>query len=274
MSKNKPKQKRAQKRREERRARRNRTRPGGEPRRSLFELPAGGWEPEPEAIFFDPPGLDRCGPPIYIDATGCRVPDPYATLGLDASQSSLPSVEEVRAACRQRLLEHPPEQNPETARALVAARDRLIDPERVIEREVGVLHVPGPEVWGLPAVSAIGDRGARRLDALGRLMGQLVLYALVEDELRGPVGGESGGPDAGESSAGTTRRGPGAAAPARQRPQPRARPAEPRPGPAPAAPAPAAPAGTGVADGKSKKRDREQLRPRRRQVELWDSNDP
>lgn len=187
MSKSKAKQKRVQRRREQRRGRRGRARPANKHRRAFFDLPAADWEPREEAMLLDPPGLERCGPPICIDATGCRVPDPYAVLGLEASRGESLSEEEIRAAYRQRLLDHPPEQNPEVARRLVAARDRMLDPERVIEREIGVLHPPDPEAWGLLAPAKSDVRASRRLDALGRLMGQLVLYTLVEDEVLRPA---------------------------------------------------------------------------------------
>ncbi len=116
-----------------------------------------------------------CYPPVFVSADRSVVADPLALLGL----SSDPTPEAVREAWREAMLSHPPEQHPEKAAALRKARDRLLDPERLIERELGVLHVPRPEAFGLPADVEDDDH----LDALGRLMGQAMLYALVEEEL-------------------------------------------------------------------------------------------
>jgi hypothetical protein len=124
------------------------------------------------------PAPERCLPPVFIDASRRVVEDPLDTLGLEGE----PTPEAARAAWRERILERPPEQHPEEAEALREARDRLIDPERRLERALGVLHIPDPAAFGLSGEAAAGEA---RLPAMNRLMGQAVLYALVEEELAG-----------------------------------------------------------------------------------------
>ncbi len=120
-----------------------------------------------------PKATAACHPPVFVDTRGRRVEDPLGVLGL----SGQPDEAAVRAAWRKQTLEKPPEQFPEAALAVREARERILDPERILERELGMLHVPrAPE----------GEEREDLLDAMGRLMGQAVLYALLEEELWGP----------------------------------------------------------------------------------------
>jgi len=109
---------------------------------------------------------------ITIDATGKPVNDPYAELGVprDADEQT------ILAAWRARIVEQPPERDPEGARRLLEARERLLDPTRVIERALGTLHVPDPTAFGLSAPAG----PAEVLTTRERLVGQLALYALLE----------------------------------------------------------------------------------------------
>lgn len=117
-------------------------------------------------------------PPVHFTADGERIDAPEQVLGLAAGNRD-PA--QVRAAWTKRLREHPPEQDPEGARRLREARDRLLDPKRLIERELGVLRVPDAQAWGLPTSPLAEDAGL--LDAQARLLGQAALYVLVEDAL-------------------------------------------------------------------------------------------
>jgi hypothetical protein len=121
---------------------------------------------------------DRLLPPVFVDKTGAVVPDPWQILGLAAGERD-PEV--IRRAWRDQLVAHPPEAEPERARQIREARDRLIEPERVLERELGVLRAPDPSAWGLATELPALD--ADKLDAEDRLAGQALLYTLVEDVL-------------------------------------------------------------------------------------------
>lgn len=129
----------------------------------------------------EPPRRERCAAAIHVDARGHQVADPYAILGLDAEADA----EAVRRAWVEKIQEHPPEKDPEGARALREARDRLVEPGRLLERLVGVLHVPDPQAWGLPTDAGLVELetgpGAGMLDAASRIHGQALVYALVED---------------------------------------------------------------------------------------------
>lgn len=54
-------------------------------------------------------------------------------------------------------------------------RARLLDPDKVIERELGTLHVPDPREFGL-----VGPDAGVMLSTRDRLVRQLALYALLE----------------------------------------------------------------------------------------------
>ena len=86
----------------------------------------------------------------------------------------------------------------ERARRLRDARDRLTDPEQVVDRELSVLHVPDPAALDLPEQATEGAE-AQLLSAKVRLAGQLFVYALLEDLLLG--GGDSSGVSQAEPSA-------------------------------------------------------------------------
>lgn len=121
----------------------------------------------------------NCLPKICVDEQGHLVEDPRVLLGLPAGPLTEAA---VREAWRAKLLLHPPEQDPEGARRLREARDRLLTPERVVERLLGELYVPDPAAYGF-AAGAPAPAADARLDALARLSGQALLYALVEDAL-------------------------------------------------------------------------------------------
>ena len=138
------------------------------------------WDPIPGSL--DRPEFARDTPPIHVEHGLRRVPDPYLELGLEPDGAH--TTEDVQAAWRRAIERHPPEREPEIARALTTARDRLLAPDKVIERRLGVLYPPDPEAYGLPTEA--GPRtSSDRLSSRTRLLGQLVLYALLEEELSG-----------------------------------------------------------------------------------------
>lgn len=128
----------------------------------------------------EPPGLSRCHPPIDVELGPRRVPDPYVELDLDPDAAHTP--EDIRTAWRRAIERHPPEREAEKARALTAARDRLIAPEKVFERKLGRLHAPDPEAFGLPVERPPAPEEGK-LGSRARLLGQLALYAILEEEL-------------------------------------------------------------------------------------------
>ncbi|MEW6071464.1 MAG: hypothetical protein AB1726_02570 [Planctomycetota bacterium] len=174
---------RARRRRAERKRKRGPSRSPGAIARAF------GVRSSEEALPLDPPAPERCFAPVHVEAGLRRVADPRLVLGLDPAAPLSPA--EVRAAWRRGVEAHPPEAEPDLARALTAARDRLLAPERSIERRLGVLRAPDPAAYGLPvdAAPALAPDG---LDARVRLLGQLALYALLEEELGGEKGASPG----------------------------------------------------------------------------------
>src|SRR5690606_18676293 len=147
--------------------------------RDVYDLPHGGSDvPHLPPAPLDPPRPDRLAPAVHIDPLGAVVPDPWAELGLAHGEQD---PDRIRAAWRDAILNRPPEQEPAGARRAQEARDRLLDPERYLERVLGAIQVPDADAWGLPETPP--DGGADLLDAEGRLAGQVALYALVEDAL-------------------------------------------------------------------------------------------
>ncbi len=136
--------------------------------------------PDP-VLDFEPPRSDCLKQPLFVDARGRKVPDPYQRLQVEYRPGGV-DPEEVRQAYKRQLLAHPPERDPLAAVELREARDRLLDPERVLERELGILHVPDAEAWELPDWRGLPD-DPNVLSSDDRLMGQLVLYALLEEVL-------------------------------------------------------------------------------------------
>lgn len=132
-----------------------------------------------------PPSPERCLPPVHVDRSGQAVPDPRALLGLPADGPLDPAG--VQEAYREQLLEHPPEADPRGARQLREARDRLLDPDRFLERTLGILHVPDPDAWDLPrpgyADPSSPSDPQGQLTPEARLLGQAALYTLVEEAL-------------------------------------------------------------------------------------------
>lgn len=147
------------------------------------------------------PGAERCQAPIYLTPRMQPTADPLATLGLDPARR--PTRAEIEAAYRTALAAHPPEREPEAARDILDARERLTRPSRILERELGVLYVPDPRRYDLPceappkpkpepakrkaspapaALAADEPEGALA-PSRPRLLASLALYALVEDEL-------------------------------------------------------------------------------------------
>jgi hypothetical protein len=168
--KSKNKQNQQQKRRERKRHDRKARHPT--PHRPEFQAAAG-----PRLPPIDPPEPERCLPAIHIDAAGKPVPDPHAELGIPRDASD----EAVLAAFQARILERPPERDPEGARRLLDARQRLLDEDHALERALGVLHVPDPAAVGLPTPAATESS----LPVRERIIGQLALYALLEATLLG-----------------------------------------------------------------------------------------
>lgn len=134
-------------------------------------------EPTPQ-VALKPPHPERLLPAVHIDGSGHIVPDPLEILGLGPKPADEAT---IRAAWRERLVAFPPEQHPDMARQLREARDRLLDPERFLERELGTLQVPDRAKWGLQAEPAAP--GSEVLDARARLAASALLYALLEDAL-------------------------------------------------------------------------------------------
>jgi len=171
------KKKRSRKQQRSEKARRRREKRSARKKKAAPSRPAA--RPAAPGVVLAPPDPSRCHPTIYVDAGRRVIPDPYEALGL--APSPPPSPEAIRAAWRDRILARPPEQHPEEAAALREARDRLADPARALERALGELHLPSAEAFGL------SDAGVEApMDSFGRLLGQAVLYAMVEDELMGP----------------------------------------------------------------------------------------
>lgn len=164
--KKKQQQKQAKQRRERKRGQRNARKP-----KRRGPAPAAH-ESVPRLPSLDPPEPRRCLPAITIDATGKAVEDPYTVLGVP-HDADAPT---ILAAWRAGVVERPPERDPEGARRLLEARERLLDPARVIERELGTLHVPDPAAFGLPTPAGPPEVLAPR----ERLVGQLALYVLLE----------------------------------------------------------------------------------------------
>lgn len=130
--------------------------------------------PQAPVRAIDPPLPERLRPPVYVDAQGHPIPDPFETLGIPRGTTDEST---IRAAFREETIAHPPEQEPERARQIREARDRLIEAPRFLEREALELRVPDPDAWQL------GETPKPRVDTWARLMGQAALYALVEDAL-------------------------------------------------------------------------------------------
>ena len=142
---------------------------------------------EAEALEDDLPPLEpafpeRCSPPVRLRPGGGAAPDPWATLGLPRGASE----QEIRTAYRRSLAVVPPEEDRERASRLNDARSLLLDPERVVERQLGEVRVPDPDAWGLRQRVAAEPTGA--MPSSARMMAQLLLYALVEEELLGGDG--------------------------------------------------------------------------------------
>jgi hypothetical protein len=173
--KDRKRQQRAEKRRDKSKRRRA-DRAGRTP-----AVAAPGATPHLPAPTLDLPAKDKLGPPIYVGAGGELLEDPRAVLEMAEGD------DDVRGAWRRALLAHPPEREPERARQIREARDRLIAPERYAERELGVLRVPDPDAWGLPAAEATPAIEAR-LPPAARLLAQTALYALIDETLQTEAG--------------------------------------------------------------------------------------
>jgi hypothetical protein len=158
-----------------------------EKRRGKSRAGGGGGRARGEGPDFEVPRPDLCQPPVHVTQGFAVVDDPLDLLGLTSEQAADP--EQVSAAFRVALSDHPPEREPDLARRLREARDRLLDPGLEFERKFGCLHVPDPRSFGLPEVQEAAGASPKvdrdRLPAPSRLLGQLVLYALLEEELEG-----------------------------------------------------------------------------------------
>ena len=126
-------------------------------------------------------------PPVYVDARGVRVADPFDCLGLDPEAPV--TQETVQAAFRAAIAATPPESNAQRAIQLVEARDRLLQPKQALTRILGDLRVPNAEHF-VPGHERKPAPGAPRRAALkpdwsarSRLVAIMTLYALLEAEL-------------------------------------------------------------------------------------------
>ena len=131
----------------------------------------------PLSLPYAPPQPERATQ-VHLDANLGVMPTPQDVLGLPSGASE----SDVREAFRRLLQDHPPESDPEGAARLREARDQLMDPSRALHRVLGTLHVPDPEAWDLPDARA-ADPERDGLTPEARLLGQVALYALVEDAL-------------------------------------------------------------------------------------------
>jgi len=142
--------------------------------------PKGAKASAPRARFdpFGPVPSEKVLPPVFLDGHGHLLGDPWTALGLSPGTSD---EEGIRAAYRERLLESPPEQDPDRARLIREARDHLLDPDRGLERLAGTLALPDPAAWGLEggATESVGQL----LPARQRLAAQAVLHVIAEDLL-------------------------------------------------------------------------------------------
>jgi hypothetical protein len=132
---------------------------------------------DPRDLPMVPKATDRCLPPVHVNEQGRAVPDPYDVLHLTDRPSSR---EALHNAYRDAILAHPPEHEPKAAQLILEARDRLSKDDQFDARHLGVLHVPDPAAWGLPVPSTAEDSP---LTPTARLLGQAVLYTLVEEAL-------------------------------------------------------------------------------------------
>jgi len=129
-------------------------------------------------------------PPVYVDASGMRIPDPFERLGLDPATA--PSADVVRASFREALERTSPEADADRARELLEARDLMVDPKRGLERALADLRVPNPEHF-IPGYEAPETPSPARprhepvdWSARSRLIAIMTLHALLEDELESP----------------------------------------------------------------------------------------
>jgi curved DNA-binding protein CbpA len=71
--------------------------------------------------------------------------NPYAVLGLDRTAT----LEEIKNAYFAQVRQHPPERDPEAFKRIRTAYDRLRDPEKRVEVDMGLLEEwPGPARLG------------------------------------------------------------------------------------------------------------------------------
>ena len=116
----------------------------------------------------------RLGPPHRLTLERGLLGDPHALL--EVSPGAAP--EAVGEAWRTRVRDCPPERDQARFLQLRAARDHLLEAERVGERELLSLRVPDAAAWGLPERSAAGEN---RLDPEARLVGELLFRLLLEE---------------------------------------------------------------------------------------------
>lgn len=171
------------KEKQERRRRRKERRPGAGARRT--ERPASALGPIDLGVLHP----ELAHPPVYVDDSGARMPEPLACLGLDPQAPATPAA--VQSAFRTALAAAPPERDSERARALLQARDFLLEPRQVLARMLGDLRVPraehfvpGHEPRRAPSASRAAAT-ATDWSARARLVAILTLYALLEDEIEG-----------------------------------------------------------------------------------------
>lgn len=134
-------------------------------------------------------------PPVWVDAKGMRVADPFAALGLDPEAPV--TQESVQSAFRAAIAAAPPEQHAERTRELVEARDLLLQPKQILTRLLGDLRVPDAKHF-VPGHVRLADAKAPRgaavktdWSARSRLVATMTLYALLEAELEGGAASEA-----------------------------------------------------------------------------------
>lgn len=134
--------------------------------------------------------VERARAPVFVDASGRRIADPYACLGL--APDPAPTPDEVLAAFRAALAATPPESDPERARELREARDFLLAPEQAPARLLGDLRVPdaahfvpGYERRVHPDARAPKSAGKPAWSSRTRLVALMTLYALLAEDLEG-----------------------------------------------------------------------------------------
>lgn len=122
-----------------------------------------------------PSDTTRCLPRLQLDRDGQAIYHPAELLGVDSNSCT---TEDVQKAYAEKLMGNP---SPEVARQLRQARDLLTTAEGRLELLRGEIYIPSAPAWELSETDATADLGPG--SAMTRLLGQALLYAMVEDQL-------------------------------------------------------------------------------------------